>query len=76
MLQAMKRGAWLCVPAGKPIVHGPEAHLRFFVLVEGMAHITHKFKDMTSEPRPLVSGNCFDMGESDDACLPACPRLS
>jgi hypothetical protein len=67
----MKRGAWLCVPAGKHIVHGPEAHLRFFVLVEGKASITCMFRNMLSEPRPLISGNCFDMGEQrwPGACL-------
>lgn len=71
--QALRYGKWVRVRAGDIIVHGPEARLRFFVLVEGQAKINSMYKGLLVEPRPLLSGSCFDMGGSRGSpagCLP------
>jgi hypothetical protein len=80
MQQALKYGRWVRVPAGQLIAQGPEARLRFFVLVEGQASITSTYHGIKSEPRPLISGNCFDMGElaacQCQPCHAGCPHSS
>lgn len=58
--QVLKYGSWLRVQAGKPIMAAHEAHLRFYVLVEGLASLQHAYHGVQEPPRLQYSGCCFD----------------
>ncbi|KAL4430842.1 hypothetical protein ABPG75_006098 [Micractinium tetrahymenae] len=59
--QVLKYGRWQRVAAGQPIIRGSQAHLRFFVLVEGLASLRLMYKGVPEEPRLQCSGSCFDL---------------
>ena len=60
--QVLKHGAWLRVRAGQRITHNSDCHLRFYVLVEGLASLQNVYRGQLSEPRLQYSGCCWDLG--------------
>lgn len=76
-VQVLKHGRWQRVTAGQPIIRGSEAHLRFFILVEGLASLRLLHKGQSEEPRLQRSGSCFDLSECGlrGARVYACARV-
>ncbi|PSC68883.1 expressed protein isoform D [Micractinium conductrix] len=58
--QVLKHGRWLRVAAGQAIIWGRDMHLRFCVLVEGLASLQHVYDGEQEPTRLQYSGCCFD----------------
>ncbi len=71
-MQVLEHGRWQRVAAGQPIIRGSQAHLRFFVLVEGLASLRVAHKGECEAPRLQHSGSCFDLSEPAGRIVQAC----
>ncbi|PRW58379.1 hypothetical protein C2E21_2934 [Chlorella sorokiniana] len=59
MKQVLRYGRWVRVPAGQAIMSGTDAHLRFYVLVEGLAALRDVYEGTATKPRTQFSSCCF-----------------